>query len=66
MADDKTPVIRVELPSGTVKCSKNVARLIAYLAEHEAFFNDPRTTGNVVLSFKAGDMQVKQDIIAQV
>lgn len=66
MADDKTPIIRVKLPSGEVDCHKNVARLIAFLAEHEAFFNDPRTTGNVVLSFKAGDMSVKQEIVAQV
>lgn len=66
MADQNAPIIRVELPSGKVECRKNVARLIAFLAEHEAFFNDPRTTGNVVLSFKAGDMSVKQEIVAQV
>lgn len=64
MSQDTTPKEIVIIINGKqITVSGIVVAPILYLADHAAFFNDPRTTGNFLLMEKEGKQSIKNEMV---
>lgn len=64
MPKEPSVTVQVILTPNTPPLTVNgqVARIIAYLARHSSFFNDPETLGTVTFSTKDGSAVLREDV----